>query len=166
MRALSKVLVMLLGPGLAGCATFVEGSTQYIAISTPPVDYAACVLSRPGMSLQVTTPGAVRVEKSEDDLTLRCSRPGYRDTVATIPSDIDGWTFGNIVTGGLSVGVDAWTGAMYAYPDEFALPMAPGMAEAGAPAASTYALPPPPQPAQPAPVARKANLPGTLPDNY
>ena len=170
------VIVVAAGSVLCGCATFVDGSQQYITISTPPAFYSHCVMSRPGENWNVTTPGFVRVEKSSDDLTIRCARPGYQDMVATIPSDVNLWTFGNLATGGVTAAVDAWTGAMFEYPEEFALTMSPGMtAPNAAPAASTYTVPPPPAPPpvsdiappEKAPASSTPDgkpLPGTLPD--
>ncbi len=182
-----QVLLVAAGAAaLSGCATMIDGSNQYITIKSGPVHYSHCVLSRPGEQFNVTTPGSIHIEKSEDDLNVRCSRPGYADAVATIPSDVNLWTFGNIVTAGLTTVVDAWTGAMFEYPSEFNIPMSPGMTQPSAAAAysSTYSLPPAPvsaalpddaapastpAPASPVPAPATTSgppLPGTLPDNY
>jgi len=164
---------------LSGCATFIDGSQQYITINSAPGYYAHCVLTRPGESFNVTTPGSIHITKSDDDLTIRCHRPGYADTVGNIPSDVDLWTVGNMLTGGVTVAIDAWTGAMYEYPNSFDVPMTPGMTQPSGAAAysSTFALPPPPArapamapepaPAEPAraPSDNSRPLPGTLPDN-
>ncbi|HTM49401.1 MAG TPA: hypothetical protein VL285_11990 [Bryobacteraceae bacterium] len=164
--------------GLSGCATFIDGSQQYITINSAPGYYAHCVLSRPGESFNVTTPGSIRIAKTDDDLTVRCHRPGYADTVGTIPSDVNLWTVGNLLTGGVTVAVDAWTGAMYEYPNSYDVPMSPGMTPSAAAAdSSTYSLPPPPAAAPPvapdpqpetaaSPPPDSKRLPGTLPDNF
>ena len=153
---------------LSGCATFVDGSNQYITINSGPVHYSHCVLSRPGETFNVTTPGSIHIEKSSDDLNVRCSRPGYADAVGTIPSDVNFWTFGNLATGGVTAVVDAWTGAMFEYPSEFNLPMSPGMTQPGAGSAytSTYSVPPPPvHTTTPVPTPDGRSLSGTMPDD-
>lgn len=169
-----RIRFLLLTAGavaLSGCATFVDGTDQYITINSAPGYYAHCVLSRPGESFNVTTPGSIHIAKSQDDLSIRCHRPGYVDTVGTIPSDVDLWTVGNVLTGGVTVAIDAWTGAMYEYPNAFDVPMSPGMTQPSAAAySSTYTVPPPPaQTPEPAPVSAPLDskpLPGTLPENY
>lgn len=149
---------------LSGCATFVDGDRQLIAISTPPTQAAQCILTRPGGRWTVTTPGVVRIEKSSDDITIRCSRPGFQDGYATIPSEIAGWTFGNIAIGVLPAGIDAATGAMFSYPNAFAVRLTPGgsvaTAQPFAPLPDSQA--PAPPPARPS----GTPLPGTLPDNF
>jgi hypothetical protein len=175
-RGLSLGLIAL---GLCGCATFVEGTHQNIAISTPPTQSAYCVLTRPDGRWSVTTPGVVWIEKSMDDLAIRCSRPGYQDVNATIPSEIEGWTLGNLAFGAVPAGIDAATGAMFRYPDTFEIPMSPGRASGEGPlvgpgaTALPYIAPtplpslPPRQEAAPvAPATPGQPLPGTLPDNF
>jgi hypothetical protein len=164
------LLVAAGAAALSGCATFVDGSNQYITINSGPMHYSHCVLSRPGETFNVTTPGSIHIEKSSDDLNVRCSRPGYADAVGTIPSDVNFWTLGNLATGGLTVLVDAWTGAMFEYPSEFNLPMAAGRTQPGAASAysATYAVPPPPvQTTMPVPSTTPDGRPlsGTIPDD-
>jgi S1-C subfamily serine protease len=68
----------------------------------------------------------VTVDKSKDDILVKCTKPGYQDASASIPSDFQGWTLGNLVLGGLiGVGVDAASGAMNEYPGAFGVPMTP-----------------------------------------
>lgn len=121
---------------LSGCATVIKGTTQSIVVTSPPVAGAYCILSSTEGNWPVTTPGAVTVDKSKEDILVRCSKPGFQDASASIPSDFQGWTLGNIVLGGLiGVGVDAATGAMNEYPRAFAVPMMP-LAGYAVPAAS------------------------------
>ncbi len=174
------LLLGLVAFGLSGCATFVEGSRQNIAISTPPTQSAYCVLTRPGGRWSVTTPGVVRIDKSMDDLAIHCTRAGYRDVDATIPSEIEGWTLGNLAFGVVPAGIDAATGAMFRYPDAFEMPMSPGRGPAEGPLVGTGATalpyvaptplpslsPPPQQPSPPATPKPTQPLPGTLPDNF
>lgn len=165
MRIVRCASFALAALGLSGCATFVEGSRQLITVTTPPTQSATCVLTRPGGRWTVTTPGTVRLGKSVDDIAVHCSRPGFRDVTAIIPSELEGWTLGNLATGGVTAGIDAATGAMFAYPGEVQVPM-----QAGAGAASLPRFVPPPDVAAP-PAPRPASpsqppLPGTLPEDF
>ena len=112
--------------GLSGCASIITGTSQSIAISTPNASAASCVLSNSEGTWSVTTPAVTHVEKSRKDIHVNCSKQGYQDAVAMIPSEFQPWTLGNILIGGLiGVGVDAATGAMNEYPDNFAVSMSP-----------------------------------------
>jgi hypothetical protein len=167
MKFWSSTTFCLLALPLCGCATLGSGTEQYIAISTPPVNSAYCVLTRPGDSWIATTPGVIRIEKSQDDIAVRCTHVGYQDAVATIPAEFENWALGNLAFGGVTVAVDAATGALNSYPQRFVLPMTPGVGSADAQpvlAAPAYAAAAPP-PAAPAPAPRPA-LPGTMPNNF
>ncbi len=68
----------------------------------------------------------MKVDKTKEDILIRCTKTGYQDAVATIPSDFQGWTLGNLLIGGvIGLGVDAATGAMNEYPHSFTVPMYP-----------------------------------------
>jgi hypothetical protein len=111
---------------LSGCATIIQGTSQDIAITTPPVSGANCILTSKEGSWAVVSPGVAHVEKSKEDVLIKCTKDGYQEANAVIPSDFQAWTVGNIVAGGLiGVGVDAATGAMNEYPKGFAVPMQP-----------------------------------------
>jgi hypothetical protein len=115
-----------LGVALGGCATIIKGSTQSIVINTAPVNGANCILSSKEGNWPVVTPGFVKVDKSKEDIVIRCTKPGYQDAMATIPSDFEGWTLGNLLIGGIiGLGVDASTGALNEYPHAFTVPMYP-----------------------------------------
>jgi len=109
---------------LAGCASIVKGTSQSIAITTPPTTGAACILSSGQGNWTLTSPGAVTVEKSKDDIQVRCDKAGWQEGYGTIPSNFEGWTVGNILLGGvIGLGVDAATGAVNEYPHAFQVPM-------------------------------------------
>jgi uncharacterized protein YceK len=114
------------GVCLSGCASIIKGTDQSIAVTTPPATGAECILSSREGNWTVRTPGAVTVQKSKEDIQVRCTKPGWQDAVATIPSDFQGWTLGNILIGGvIGLGVDAATGAINEYPHAFQVPMVP-----------------------------------------
>jgi len=143
MRYSPLVFAVLLA--LPGCALVIKGSSQSIAITTPPTDGANCTLSSSQGNWQVTSPGAVTVQRSKDDMQVRCTKPGWQDGFGNIPSNFEGWTVGNIILGGvIGLGVDAATGAINNYPNAFQVPMVP-VANPG-PIPAPY---PPPAPRRP-----------------
>jgi hypothetical protein len=85
------------------------------------------------------------VEKSKEDIQIRCTKPAWQDAASTIPSNFEGWTLGNLVLGGIiGFGVDAATGAINEYPHTFQVPMTPLSAAAATPPAALAAPPPAP----------------------
>jgi hypothetical protein len=123
---------------LSGCASIVRGSSQSILVTTPPTTGASCILASKEGNWTVTSPGAVTVSKSKENITITCKKDGFQDSVASIPSNFEGWTVGNILFGGIiGIGVDAATGAINDYPDAFQVPMTPipGVTPALAPTA-------------------------------
>lgn len=135
-----ETLAILVSAALAlsGCASIMKGSSQSINVATPPTTGALCNLSSKEGSWSLTSPGSVMVEKSNEDIQVRCTKAGWQDAVAAIPSSFQGWTVGNIIFGGIiGLGVDAATGAINEYPNAFQVPM---MQVSGPPAAQ----PPPP----------------------
>ena len=143
--------VLNIGVVLSGCASVIKGSTQSINISTPPTMGAICNLSSARGNWQVMSPGAVSVEKSREDIQIRCAKPGWQEAALTIPSNFEGWTVGNILLGGvIGIGVDAATGAINEYPHTFQVPMMQAAA-IGTPMALTAPQPiPAPLPSPPA----------------
>lgn len=130
--------LIALGFALSGCASVVKGSHQTVAIATPPTTGAACTLTNGRGTWEVTSPGAVTVDRSKHDMQVRCVKAGWQDATATIPSSFEGWTLGNIIFGGvIGVGIDASTGAMNEYPNAFQVPMVP----VGEPASAAPATP-------------------------
>ncbi|WP_342640785.1 translation initiation factor 2 [Rhodoligotrophos ferricapiens] len=138
MRILFLGAFVALGSLLGGCASIVNGTSQSIAISSPPVSGAQCDLSSAQGRWTVITPGVATVARSKDDIRVECHAPGYETAVAVIPSSFEAWTAGNLVFGGvIGLGVDAATGAINEYPNSFQIPMVPkGQAPALSPGRS------------------------------
>ena len=143
-----NLLVALVALGaLSGCASIMKGSSQSINITTPPTTGATCTLSSSQGNWQLTSPGSVTVEKSKDDMQVRCAKQGWQDASGIIPSNFQGWTVGNILLGGVvGLGVDAATGAINEYPNAFQVPMTPLASTAAPPSIAVQppAAPPPP----------------------
>ena len=124
---MKKILQVVGALLLSGCATVVSGTSQTVAISSTPQG-AYCSVSRGGGQVGAisSTPGNVSVGKSGSALSVTCSKPGYQSATSFANSSFNGWTFGNIVVGGLiGVAVDASTGANFDYPASIDVPMQP-----------------------------------------
>jgi hypothetical protein len=123
-RLLAFSIAALAAFQLSGCASIVKGSSASVAVTTPPVQGANCALSSPEGTWQLTSPASVTIQRSKHDVQVRCTKEGYQDATAVIPSSFEGWTLGNIILGGVvGVVVDASTGAMNDYPNAFQVPM-------------------------------------------
>ncbi|HWA91716.1 MAG TPA: hypothetical protein VG889_16880 [Rhizomicrobium sp.] len=109
---------------LSGCASIIKGSSQQIAIESPPATGASCELSNREGHWTVVTPGVAKVHRSKEDMRVTCAKDGWQTATAVIPSDFEGWTLGNLLIGGIiGLGVDASTGAINEYPHAFQVPM-------------------------------------------
>lgn len=110
-----------------GCASVTGGTTQSVYIKTQKdsVDIvgATCVLTNTEGTYKVTTPGAVSVHRTKNDLNIQCSKEGESDTrTAAHSSARKGAVAGNLLMFGVvgvlvGSGIDAANGAAYAYPD-------------------------------------------------
>jgi hypothetical protein len=123
---------------LSGCATVTEGKSDPLAITTVPVDGAKCTLKNGVGTWYLTTPGSVEIHKSKTDLEITCTKPGYQDAHVTLESHLEGWTFGNLILGGvIGIGVDAASGAMNHYQKALQITLYPvGTAPVPVPTAS------------------------------
>ncbi|NKD77510.1 hypothetical protein HEQ60_07020 [Haematospirillum sp. H1815] len=112
-RFLVASMLVMLAPA---CSSIIEGTTQDLSFGTTPQG-ALCTLHRDGRVIgQVTTPGAVKVEKTKLDILVRCEKEGYRTAEMTVESDVAAMTFGNIILGGgIGVVIDAASGASNKY---------------------------------------------------
>ena len=111
---------------LSACATIVNGSSQTVTVSTTPPG-ATCTVDRMGARIGAVaqTPGSVRLDKSKNDLSVTCSKPGFQTATVTKAPSFGGATFGNIIAGGVvGVVVDAASGANYEYPGDIRLDLA------------------------------------------
>ena len=102
---------------LGGCATAIDGTTQDIAVNTAPQG-AACVLTRDGKTIGsiAATPGAVHVEKSKYDITIRCTKAGFDEAVTVDKSGTAAASAGSfvadvLITEGALGAVDSISGA-------------------------------------------------------
>lgn len=111
----------------AGCATLTKGSTDTVSVDTRPPG-ATCDLSQGGVKVAYVnpTPGSVLLEKSKNDVNVRCEREGYLPAIGTISSEVEAITAGNLLFGGvIGVAVDAASGALNKYPPLVTIVMTP-----------------------------------------
>lgn len=104
-----------------GCATITSGTSQIIAVETEkdnlPVAGANCrVVTSKGV-WNLMTPATFEISKSSDDAKISCEKSGEPKGEAVAKSGFKSNTVGNVLIGGIiGIGVDAMTGAMWAYP--------------------------------------------------
>ena len=136
---------------MSGCASIFEGTTQQISVNTTPAG-ARCTFWKNGSLIADigSTPGAVTIRKSKDDLFIVCDKPGYDSATFVNKSGLAMATFANILTGGLAWALDSSRGADNKYTGDVNLALVPS------------AVPAPP-PIQPVPVARPEPAPQARP---
>jgi len=112
---------------LPSCATIVKGTTQTIAINTPGVPAARCQLRSGAIgTVEVVTPATVTLEKSQESITVHCTKQCFQDGAGVVTSFSEGMAAGNIIAGGvIGLGIDAATGAMNKYAPETIVVMIP-----------------------------------------
>jgi len=115
---------------LSGCASIISGTSQEIKVVTNPPG-ANCELVREGAVIArvYQTPGGATIQKTKDDITLKCHKEGYQEATYVNHSGIDGATYGNIVLGGaVGWGVDSSIGADNRYDSIVNVSMVPAPA--------------------------------------
>jgi hypothetical protein len=98
---------------LSGCAAVIEGTTQDIEVTTIPPG-ASCNFLRDGQQLGsiLTTPGSFHVDKTKDDLTISCQKPGIGQGSLLDASGYPKYNWLYILVGGpIGWGYDSAVGA-------------------------------------------------------
>ena len=155
--ALSRTLVLLACPALAsGCASLIEGTSQQISVSTTPSG-AYCLILRNGNTIATvpSTPGAVTIEKTRDDLVIVCNKRGYSSATFVNKSGLAMVAYANLLTAGLTWAVDTGRGADNKYQGQVAMTLTPLGSDAPAERRPFVPdQPPAPPPPMPEPVPR------------
>lgn len=114
---------------LSACSTIINGSNQLVAFNTGEVVGANCVASGGSdyaVNEKFTTPAEVKIPRSKKKLDVTCDKAGYQTGTKSVHGKVEGSTAGNIIAGGgIGLGVDALTGAIYKYPDTVVIDMTP-----------------------------------------
>jgi len=98
---------------LSGCASVIEGRSQEVTINTTPAG-AGCMLVRNGTPLGTVspTPGTLYVEKTKDDISIKCNKAGYKEATYLNKSGYPEYNWAYILVGGpIGWGFDSATGA-------------------------------------------------------
>lgn len=135
---------------LAACATITKGTSQTVAVDTPGVPGASCIIQTQNGPQLVTTPGNIVLSKGSAALPIQCTKQCYTPGSSIIPSNTETMTAGNVIFGGVvGLGVDAMSGAMNKYPDIVTVSMQPDPAcyQPPQPPPRRAPRPPPPLPA-------------------
>lgn len=153
LRSVSSFLVAGFATQLVGCASIVNGQNQSVSVEArmdaAPVSGASCKLSNNKGTWYVTTPGSTTVQRSYEDLAVRCEKESLDAGIAAVKSSTKAMAFGNILFGGvIGAGVDVATGAAYDYPTLITVLMgktvsvgAPGQAASAPPSAAAASSP-------------------------
>lgn len=103
---------------LVSCSTIVDRSTQEMRVETPGTEGAMCYLKRPGMLQKVYPPQTVRLQKTSDDIEVRCLAMGNREKTVVVESMMSDSVMLNISNGFiLGALYDYDTGALFKYPE-------------------------------------------------
>lgn len=124
MKKLLMVALALFSVSITGCATITSGTSQMIAVETSkndlPLTGANCRIVTSKGVWNLVTPATFEISKSSDDAKISCEKDGDGRGDAVAKSGFKGNTVGNVLIGGIiGIGVDALTGAMWAYPSRW-----------------------------------------------
>ena len=107
------------------CASGTSEPMQLITVDTGNVTGATCILKNARGSWRInSSPGTTGIYRSNTDLYVTCSKPGYLDVSDRFISNSRDRSVVNLVTGGfMSNSFDALNNATYDYPATLSLPM-------------------------------------------
>lgn len=116
--------IILLAPS---CASIVSKSVYPIMIDSTPSEAKITVIDKRGVEIyKGETPATVKLKAgsgyfSQAEYQVRFEKPGYNTKVLPVVFKLDGWYWGNILTGGLigMLVIDPLTGAMFKLDTEF-----------------------------------------------
>lgn len=107
--AVSLVVAVVMGLGIAACASIIHGSSQQLNIASEP---AGATVSVDNEAVGVT-PVVAKLQR-KDPHTITVKLDGYQPFQIKTERHTDGWVWGNIVFGGLlGVVIDFSNGAAY-----------------------------------------------------
>lgn len=145
---------------LPACATMTSGRQQIVTITTTPAG-AACVVDRmdapPGdhMVQIAHTPDSVLIDRSASALKITCASQGYPVIQVAQRPGIEPYAGFNVLNGVvIGVAVDEASGALFQYPDQVHIDLAPRPAPAAVyhrPVPAAYSAPALPAPGAAAP---------------
>ena len=124
MKIIAKLITLaLVTSAFSGCATITKDSSQQVKIETYSKDNQAvigvkCTAKNERGEWTTTSPNAVPVHRSGENLLVNCEKEGMQPGIATVISRANGSMFGNILFGGgIGAIIDHNKGTAYSYPD-------------------------------------------------
>ena len=104
---------------LSACATATEEASQDINIKLVGTGEALCDMTTDKLRYRAYAPGTMRIQKSNDTMTVRCKAPGNREQVVLLEPTVSAMAATNVANGFVPGATwDYFSGAMYKYPDE------------------------------------------------
>lgn len=135
MKKIAMLAVLATASLASGCASIVGGHNQVVSVEAKhkgqQISGANCALVNPKGTFFVTTPGTVTVQRSYDDLSVKCEKDGMQPGVLAVKSSTKPMAFGNIIFGGvIGAAVDVGSGAAYDYPTLISVIMGESLTQA------------------------------------
>ena len=120
----SKAIALISTMALGACASIIEGGTDRVEFKTAQDIPAQCEATNGRGTYNFSVPGTAEIQKSKTDLVLNCTGSGGATGKKDVASDMETWTLGNVLIGGLiGLGIDAGTGSMWEYPKDVSINM-------------------------------------------
>ena len=95
----------------ASCASVVSGTHQSVTVFSKP-ETSQCHVSQGDNTVSYIprTPYSVSVDRTKEDITVECQKPGYETTTVTNKSGVEPWTYGNagLALFGVVPGLAGW----------------------------------------------------------
>jgi hypothetical protein len=132
-------ILMIATTQMVGCASIINGQNQSLSVETrtqsgESIAGASCKLTNNKGSWFVTTPGSATVQRSFEELAVKCEKEPIEAGAASFKSGTKAMAFGNILFGGfIGAGVDISTGAAYDYPPLLTVTMGKTMSPTATP---------------------------------
>ncbi len=107
---------------LSACATIIGSTTQPVTFKTSPEGATVSITNRAGEKIHTgVTPATVTLNRGAgyfkaESYTVSFQKDGFESQEVVVAGNVNGWYFGNIIFGGLVLGmliVDPLSGAMF-----------------------------------------------------
>jgi hypothetical protein len=130
MKNVSFIMWIALSALGMGCSTLTgDGNSQNLTVMTYTADGAdligaKCEFRNDEGTWMAVTPATIMVRRSNKDLMVKCTKPGFSDIRANVVSKIKGNMWGNVLFGaGVGAIIDHSNGSAYQYPAVIKLTM-------------------------------------------
>ncbi|MEZ5534760.1 MAG: hypothetical protein R3F02_03980 [Thiolinea sp.] len=129
MKIISSSIAIALLVALSGCSTLTKEGLQPVSVSSKstdgqPVNGAHCMMQNDKGSGEITTPTTVKLKRSDQDLIVNCTKPGYPDGKLRAISRASSSLYGNAIFGGvIGAAIDHSSGKAYDYPNRLEVTM-------------------------------------------